>query len=64
MMNSRFQRPILVQMLITLNYLTTFLKEEKERAELVAKQKGRAPEFVLEGDQVNILITTIINEHY
>jgi hypothetical protein len=51
-------------MLITLNYLTTFLKEEKERAELVAKQKGRAPEFVLEGDQVNILITTIINEHY
>ncbi|KAI8050573.1 THO complex subunit 1 transcription elongation factor-domain-containing protein [Syncephalis plumigaleata] len=51
MMNSRFQRPILVQMLITLNYLTTFLKEEKEKAELVAKQKGRAPEFVLEGDQ-------------
>ncbi|KAI9596925.1 THO complex subunit 1 transcription elongation factor-domain-containing protein [Syncephalis fuscata] len=51
MVNSRFQRPILVQMLITLNYLTTFLKEEKEKAELVAKQKGRAPEFVLEGDQ-------------
>jgi hypothetical protein len=55
-MNTWFQRHILVQMAITLNYLTTFLQEEKEKAEQIARQKGRLPEFVLEGDQASEMI--------